>query len=79
MELDKEQKPPMSVVDSIIREVYEPVVKEQAKLAQSLNKIFQEKWNALPWYTKRWKRFQGWVYWKRRTVGFWIAGESPDE
>jgi hypothetical protein len=62
-----------------MEQVYKDKLADQIRggeIMEALNKIYQEKWNALPWYTKKWKRLQGWVYWTRRSVGEWVAGEK---
>jgi hypothetical protein len=65
-------------MDAEMQQVYKDRLADQIRgnsIMQALNKAYQEKWNALPWYTKRYRRFKGWVYWKRRAVGEFIAGE----
>lgn len=76
-----EKKSFFEVADSIIQEAYHEQVVAQQKfmkspLMQAMIKDTQDKWNALPWYKKKYKRLQGWIYWKRRTVGEWIAGDK---
>jgi hypothetical protein len=66
-------------LETEMKQAYKDRIANQVRggeIMQALNKIYQEKWNALPWYTKKWKRFKGWVYWTRRSVGEWIAGEK---
>lgn len=62
-----------------LKQAYEDRVADQVRelpWLEAYRKIQQDQWNALPWYTKRYKRLQGWIYWTRRSVGEWIAGEK---
>jgi hypothetical protein len=66
-------------LEAEMKQVYKDIVADQIRngpMMKALNKAYQDKWNALPWYTKRYKRFKGWIYWTRHSVGEWIAGEK---
>jgi len=68
-------------LDSEIKQVYADKLADHARggeIMKALNKVYQDQWNALPWHIKKYKRFKGWMYWTRRSVGEKIAGEKFD-
>lgn len=69
-------------LDKETKQAYKDLVVDSlrgSEFLQAIHKAYQDKWNALPWYKKKYKRLQGWIYWKRRAVGEWIAGDKFSE
>lgn len=72
----------MQAMNAEMQQIYKDRLADQVRgnsIMQALNKAYQDRWNALPWHVKKYKRLQGWIYWKRRKIGFWIAGATDDD
>ena len=71
----------MRALDEEMKQAYQDLLKDQLRpnaIVELMCKQAQDRWNALPWHKKKWHLFKAAVWDYRKTIGFWIAGETPN-